>query len=374
MAKRAAETKEGYPCFLTPSLLADQSPGAERTTAGHLRRRKKQSVASPQPWNTLQPPLCVLPRLPLPSLLSLSLSPSLFPPLGTWTGYYTFAKSQARGAHALFQGSAWGEKGDLGRLCLSVLHVLCILSFVMISASAEGGMLASRVQERGGPIGGLWCSSVQFCSPRSGPCHTGLGRLWHIMTRTPASAAGQLEELVLAARPRVFKTTRQLQGHHLCRPASVSTQQMERADDTGQNLHPSLISEVPHPHKDTVCDTTTYDVLNLCCGHRLLFTQRGLSATEDMDCTSPVAEHGKFGHRKCQICPKMRQIGRCPRSFFGRTHTDPQAGLGAPFLGCAHVEPPLPLSVRSTQLPPTPTPPLSSLIALCASKHVSRHR
>lgn len=29
MAKRAAETKEGYPCFLTPSLLADQSPGAE---------------------------------------------------------------------------------------------------------------------------------------------------------------------------------------------------------------------------------------------------------------------------------------------------------------------------------------------------------
>lgn len=28
MAKRAAETKEGYPCFLTPSLLADQSPGA----------------------------------------------------------------------------------------------------------------------------------------------------------------------------------------------------------------------------------------------------------------------------------------------------------------------------------------------------------
>lgn len=50
----------------------------------------------------------------------------------------------------MFQGSVWGEKGDLGRLCLSVLHVLCILSFVMISASAEGGMLASRVQERGG--------------------------------------------------------------------------------------------------------------------------------------------------------------------------------------------------------------------------------
>lgn len=47
----------------------------------------------------------------------------------------------------------WGEKGDLGRLCLSVLHVLCILSFVMISASAEGGMLASRVQERGGLMG-----------------------------------------------------------------------------------------------------------------------------------------------------------------------------------------------------------------------------
>lgn len=44
----------------------------------------------------------------------------------------------------------WGEKGDLGCLCLSVLHVLCILSFVMISAGTEGGMLASRVQERGG--------------------------------------------------------------------------------------------------------------------------------------------------------------------------------------------------------------------------------
>lgn len=28
IAKRAAETKEGYPCFLTPSLLAEQSPGA----------------------------------------------------------------------------------------------------------------------------------------------------------------------------------------------------------------------------------------------------------------------------------------------------------------------------------------------------------
>lgn len=64
------------------------------------------------------------------------------------------SESQARGAHALFPGSVWGEKGDLGRLCLSVLHVLCILSFVMISASAEGGMLASRVQEWGGLMGG----------------------------------------------------------------------------------------------------------------------------------------------------------------------------------------------------------------------------
>lgn len=63
------------------------------------------------------------------------------------------SESQARGAHVLFQCSVWGEKGDLGRLCLSVLHVLCILSFVMISASAEGGMLASRVQERGGLMG-----------------------------------------------------------------------------------------------------------------------------------------------------------------------------------------------------------------------------
>lgn len=81
------------------------------------------------------------------------------------------SESQARGAHVLFQRSVWGEKGDLGRLCLSVLHVLCILSFVMISASAEGGMLASRVQERGGLMGGLGCSSVQFCKPWSSSCH-----------------------------------------------------------------------------------------------------------------------------------------------------------------------------------------------------------
>lgn len=33
---------------------------------------------------------------------------------------------------------------------------------------------------------------------------------------------------------------------------------------------------------------------------------------------------------------------RCPPCR--RTNTDPQAGLGAPFLGCAHVEPPLPFS------------------------------
>lgn len=41
MAKRAAETKEGYPCFLTPSLLADQSPGApseqHQATSGEAR-------------------------------------------------------------------------------------------------------------------------------------------------------------------------------------------------------------------------------------------------------------------------------------------------------------------------------------------------
>lgn len=53
----------------------------------------------------------------------------------------------------IVQDSAWGEKGDLARLCLSVLHVLCILSFVMISTSVEGGMLASRVQQRGGLLG-----------------------------------------------------------------------------------------------------------------------------------------------------------------------------------------------------------------------------
>lgn len=39
MAKRAAETKEGYPCFLTPSLLPDQSPGVlSEQHQGHLRR------------------------------------------------------------------------------------------------------------------------------------------------------------------------------------------------------------------------------------------------------------------------------------------------------------------------------------------------
>lgn len=41
IAKRAAETKEGYPCFLTPSLLADQSPGAlseqHQATSGEAR-------------------------------------------------------------------------------------------------------------------------------------------------------------------------------------------------------------------------------------------------------------------------------------------------------------------------------------------------
>jgi len=86
------------------------------------------------------------------------------------------SESQARGAHVLFQGSVWGEKGDLGRLCLSVLHVLCILSFVMISASAEGGMLASRVQERGWAYRG---AEVQL-SPRSGPRHPCLTRVLRI--------------------------------------------------------------------------------------------------------------------------------------------------------------------------------------------------
>lgn len=39
--------------------------------------------------NILQPPLYVVPHLPLPSLLSLS--PILSPPLGKCTGYCTFA-------------------------------------------------------------------------------------------------------------------------------------------------------------------------------------------------------------------------------------------------------------------------------------------
>lgn len=59
---------------------------------------------------------------------------------------------------------------------------------------------------------------------------------------------------------------------------------------------------------------------------------------------------------------KSVQIRKARDVPFRRTHTDPQAGLGAPFLGSAHVELPLPF-VRSTQ-------PLS--YCLCASKHVSR--
>lgn len=69
-----------------------------------------------------------------------------------------------------------GEKGDLGRLCLCVLHVLCILSFVMISTSEEGGMLASGVQERSWVGGGdreeggeLGCCTVQNAEP---PVHS----------------------------------------------------------------------------------------------------------------------------------------------------------------------------------------------------------
>lgn len=71
------------------------------------------------------------------------------------------SESQAREAHVLFQGSAWGEKGDLGCLCLSVLHVLCILFFVMISTIAEGGMLASRVPKEGWD---QWIAEVQLSS------------------------------------------------------------------------------------------------------------------------------------------------------------------------------------------------------------------
>ncbi|TNN87556.1 hypothetical protein EYF80_002273 [Liparis tanakae] len=50
MAKRAAETKEGYPCFLTPSLLADQSPGVQseqhRATSGAARGNDKRRVVA----------------------------------------------------------------------------------------------------------------------------------------------------------------------------------------------------------------------------------------------------------------------------------------------------------------------------------------
>lgn len=99
------------------------------------------------------------------------------------------SESLARGAHVLFQGSVWGEKGDLGRLCLSVLHVLCILSFVMISASAEGGMLASRVQERGGLMGGWGAAQLNFLQPlewsMSSPLHPRV-RVCSLYTSTAA--------------------------------------------------------------------------------------------------------------------------------------------------------------------------------------------
>lgn len=41
MAKRAAETKEGYPCFLNPFTTGRSVAwGTERTTAGHRRRSR----------------------------------------------------------------------------------------------------------------------------------------------------------------------------------------------------------------------------------------------------------------------------------------------------------------------------------------------
>lgn len=43
MVKRATETKEGYPCFLTPSLLADQS----------LRTLNKQQATPGEATNLL---------------------------------------------------------------------------------------------------------------------------------------------------------------------------------------------------------------------------------------------------------------------------------------------------------------------------------
>lgn len=68
MAKRAAETKEGYPCFLTPSLLADQSPGAVseqvQATVGEAEvMTNGQNVATyctvcvPTAWQQLSLPL-----------------------------------------------------------------------------------------------------------------------------------------------------------------------------------------------------------------------------------------------------------------------------------------------------------------------------
>lgn len=57
----------------------------------------------------------------------------------------------------------------------------------------------------------------------------------------------------------------------------------------------------------------------------------------------------------CQVS-NLSKIESESRSLFPRTHADPQAGPGAPFLGCAHVELPLPF-FRSAQ-PPFLTAPV----------------
>lgn len=60
--------------------------------------------------------------------------------------------------------------------------------------------------------------------------------LYNSVTIALASAAGQLEELVLAARPCIFKTTRQIQSHHLCRLPSSTHVHIANGSDRHRTL------------------------------------------------------------------------------------------------------------------------------------------
>lgn len=91
--------------------------------------------------------------------------------------------------------------------------------------------------------------------------------------------------------------------------------------------------------------------------------KKRLYPQEDFITTRRCCEKGlDVASAKCVKIRKARDV-----ALFAGTHTDPQAGLGAPFLGCAHVELPLPLFVRSTQA--APPPPLLFLTASVPPKN-----